>query len=57
MKYTHAAYQQRPPVSTRLLLGDKIYQNRHPGLTPYTAVQLVRKHEIFRRKCLSLNSF
>ena len=38
-----------------ILLGDKIYPNRDPIMTPYTAVQLLRKEPRERRKCRKLN--
>ncbi|KAL4232432.1 hypothetical protein ACF0H5_007125 [Mactra antiquata] len=38
------------------LLGDKIYPNRGPIMTQYTADQLTRKDPLMRRKCRKLNS-
>jgi hypothetical protein len=37
------------------LLGDKIYPNRHPVMTPYTRQQIARKPECLKNKCRKLN--
>ena len=39
------------------LLGNKIYPNGHPILTPYTEKQLARKQSIMRDKSLKLNRY
>jgi hypothetical protein len=36
------------------LLGDKIYPNRHPIVTPFTEQQINRRH-VFERRCRELN--
>ena len=38
------------------LLGDKIYPNRYPILTPYTRPQVDRKARHMRLKCIKFNS-
>ena len=37
------------------LLGDKIYPNRHPIMTPYTHQQIARKPLILQQKCRKMN--
>ena len=37
------------------LLGDNIYPNRHPVMTPYTRQQIARKAECLKNKCRKLN--
>ncbi|CAG2210778.1 unnamed protein product [Mytilus edulis] len=47
--------QQLPFPDELFLLGDKIYQNRHPVLTAYTRQQIIRKPRNMQRKCRKLN--
>jgi len=37
------------------LLGDKIYPNRHPIMTPYTRQQIARKPANLQQKCRKMN--
>jgi hypothetical protein len=37
------------------LLGDKIYPNRHPIMTPYTRQQIARKPLNLQQKCRNMN--
>lgn len=39
------------------ILGDKIYPNRYPILTAFTAAQLARRHGMQLRKCLKFNRY
>ena len=40
-----------------VLLGDKVYPNRYPPMTAYSATQLARKHGRHRRQCQKFNRY
>ncbi|XP_053390139.1 uncharacterized protein LOC128553052 [Mercenaria mercenaria] len=39
------------------LLGDKIYPNRYPIITPFSAGQVARRHGRDRRRCVKFNRY
>ena len=47
--------QDLPFPDNLYLLGDKIYPNAHPVITPYTRQQIARKPRHMQRKCRKMN--